>query len=733
MDTEGGVKNINLKGRVLSCPVMGKATSFQLVDEFGSGGPYAGLAYEVVDTQGLKYRGFLDSTGTGEVLNHCAGPIALNFPETYGGEIEFYKSLIVRDHYPLKITELQVRAEQTHCISKDGARSSIKPVMDRKQFMFYQVEVRHFAEHVSHLPPEVKCNFPLNVADRRMMGKFGAHGVCLSPECHTVLEVRPLRALRPLLSQGSEFCALNLYQLALMATLSYCPFGQAPDEQPVTTPGVSFKQEPSMGNWFGDKLATFTEAWQVNPEQTQPYYPLYENVPYSKRLEIVPFDPVLYPANDPSHGPDQENPDNIHFFDDTRRGAKGTDTQAFVTHNDEVILIAVRGTSAGADFLRDADALQVPFEEGQGQVHRGFYEAAVQAYEFATVYLDKFHSGQKVLVCGHSLGGAIALILSQMLRCRKGFDYDVLLYTYGAPRAADSTFVKAAESLVHHRTVNHNDPIPSVPATWMNTKIPVYGTGAALMFINVPVGLSVFATGVANLTGEPYQHHGTLRHFMPVEFGQGRVSHLLWTPSCDTVLQHAVSRAALGQRDGLPQRESFVRQLFSMDHHYMVNSYIPSCWAALRRYKEALDGNNSLVTLREFDFVDGVFEQITQQLRVEYRKESVLPDKKVQGRESNKALLVREVDKITATRERLKGLRFTVPSPTDVYGQFAQRPDQLAHSLQRWLAHAANTRVEQLAMAPQALVERVGITSLDAPLTDHVIGACYTGDILDLG
>lgn len=732
MNTADGATNIDFKGRILSCPAMGKTTSFQLIDEFGSGEPYAGLAYKVIDSEGLVYNGFLDSVGASSVVNHCSGPIALLIDELYSGENKTFTFLQSRPHYPLKITELQVRAEQTHCINKDGARSTIKPVMDRKQFMFYQVEVRHFVEHASHLPPEVKCHFPLNMADRRLMGKFGARGVCLSPECHTVLEVRPLRALRPLLSPGSEFCALNLYQLALMATLSYCPFGQAPDEQPVTTPDVSFKQKPSMGNWFGDKLATFTEAWQVNPEQTQPYYPLYEDVPYSKRLEIVPFDPVLYPANDPSHGLDQENPDNIHFFDDTRRGGKGTDTQAFVTHNDEVILIAVRGTSAGADFLRDADALQVPFVEGEGQVHRGFYEAAQVVSVFTSRYLDKFHSGQKVLVCGHSLGGAIALILSQILRNRPEA-YDVLLYTYGAPRAADSTFVKAAESLVHHRTVNHNDPIPSVPASWMNTKIPVYSTGAALMFINVPVGLSVFATGVVNLTGEPYQHHGMLRHFMPVEFGQGRVSHLLWTPSCDTVLQHAVSRAALGHKDGLPQREGFVRQLFSMDHHYMVNSYIPSCWAALRRYKEALDGNDSLVTLREFDFVDGVFEQITQQLRVEYRKESVLPDKKVQGRESNKALLVREVDKITATRERLKGLRFTVPSPTDVYGQFAQRPDQLAHSLQRWLAHAANTRVEQLAMAPQALVERVGITSLGDPLTDHVIGACYTGDILDLG
>ncbi|MES2868144.1 MAG: lipase family protein, partial [Pseudomonadota bacterium] len=461
MNKPNSSKNINLKGRMFSCPAQGKHTSFQLVDEFGSGAPYAGLAYEVVDHEGLEYSGFLDSAGVGRVRNHCAGSIALTMMSLYQGVKDYYFDLLTREHYPLKITALQVRAEHTRYANKDGSRTENKPTPTNAKDEYYQVEVRHLVKHVSHLPPKVSRHFPLDVGVRRMMWPRGELGVCLAPERHTVLEVRPLRALRPMLSPDPAFCALNLYQLALMATLSYCPFGQDPDEQPVTTPTVSFTQEPSVGNWFGDKLATFKENWQVNPEQTEPYYPLYEEVPYSRRLEIVPFDPVLYPVNNPLLGPDQENPANIHFLDDTKEGAEGTDTQAFVTHNDEVVLIAIRGTSAGADFLRDADALQVPFEEGEGKVHRGFYEAATQAYDFATAYLDKFHDGQKILVCGHSLGGAIALILSQILRCRRGFDYDVLLYTYGAPRAGDATFVSAAQSLVHHRTVNHNDPIPS--------------------------------------------------------------------------------------------------------------------------------------------------------------------------------------------------------------------------------------------------------------------------------
>lgn len=247
-----------------------------------------------------------------------------------------------------------------------------------------------------------------------------------------------------------------------------------------------------------------------------------------------------------------------------------------------------------------------------------------------------------------------------------------------------------------------------------------------LTFVNVPVGLSVFATGLANLTGEPYQHHGTLRHFMPVEFGQATGV----APVMDACVRYRYSACREPRCAWAAGRFTSVSTLsgsYFMGHHYMVDSYIPGCWAALCRHKEALDGNSSLVTKREFDSVDDVFGHITQQLRVEYRQEMTLPDKKVQGHESNKVLLVREVDKITATRERLKQLKFSVPSPADVYGQCAMRPEQLAHSLQRWLAHAENTRPEQLAMAPQALEVRVRIASLDDPDGSRCRGVLHRG------
>ncbi|MDP0965097.1 hypothetical protein Q6264_29900, partial [Klebsiella pneumoniae] len=82
----------------------------------------------------------------------------------------------------------------------------------------------------------------------------------------------------------------------------------------------------------------YHEAWRFDAEQQQRFYPIYEEVPYSRRFEILPFDPGLYSQNRPELEKNQEHPARLHFFDDVEFG---TDTQAFISHHDEVILIAV--------------------------------------------------------------------------------------------------------------------------------------------------------------------------------------------------------------------------------------------------------------------------------------------------------------------------------------------------------------------------------------------------------
>lgn len=711
-----------LSSCVLACPVQGKWTSFQLVDELGSGEPYGGLAYTAFDSEGQTYNGHLDIAGASTITNHFAGPVTLVLDQKYEGQETVYVRAKERPHYPLEITALQVRAEQTRYLNKNSTRTKTNPAQACAD-KFLQVEVRHLVEHVTHLPPEVYRHYPHSTGTAKIMGKHRKLGVALMPQKHTVLEIRPLRALRPMLSTSPEFCALNLYQLALMATLSYCPFGMSPEKRPIEVAPVSFPLQPSVGNWFGDALAKSDEQWRVDAAQNKAFYPLYEDVPYSKRLEIVPFDLDLYEVNDPERKDDQEHPAKLHFLDDT--GKKGaTDTQAFITHNDELILIAVRGTyELIADGLRDADARQVPFEATDSKVHQGFYEAAQKAYEFVVNYLEKFYVGQKIIICGHSLGGAVALLLSEMLR-RRTEGYSIQLYTYGAPRAGDANFVAGAKDLVHYRVVNHNDPVPSVPGRWTDTKANLIGTGLALTFVNVPAGLSVFFAGIINWTGEPYDHHGKLQHFMPVEFSDGKKSAILWEPGCDTITQHAACSLALQQKNGLPHRPPLL-QIFHVLDHLMTGGYVPACWAVLLRWQAAHEKKHSRVTDLEFNRVAGSLARITTQLREIERGLPARSEAYARTQENNIRALSLEKSKIEITVDRLKRVREERVTAHALYGSLSEQPEQLAANVARWLAHPENKVKEPLAMAPE---DPEG-DALTASIYGHTVGAPYTLDI----
>ncbi|CAI8923323.1 Lipase (Class 3) [Pseudomonas sp. IT-P258] len=750
-------------GKIHACPLREHWTSFQLVDEFGDGQPYAGLTFEATDYEDMVYTGKLDASGIGKVEHHFNGPIVLTLTELYQGTEELYKDLRKRPHYPLPITELQMRAEKTRFRHKSGARTQSNGKKNADD-VFYQVEVSELVVFHAHLPPMVERRFPPSpnvirqfrpesrvwkqtgidggggatiTSTETSMAELGfgpppprPRGIALQSNRHHVLEVRPLRALRPALSTDNEFCALNLYQLALLATLSYSDFGQKPNTQPVTTGSVGFPLQPSSGNWFGEALPCFAELWQVDAAQAKgsTYYPLYEEVPYSKRLEIVPFDPELYPfVNDPALGEKQENPANIHFFDDSQQAA-GTNTQAYITHHDELILIAVRGTAGRADILRDIDAEQVPFVEGVGKVHNGFYGAAKGMRDFVTGYLDKFYSGQKIVITGHSLGGAIALLLSEMLR-RRPERYDILLYTYGSPRAADKTFVEGAASLFHHRTVNHNDPVPSVPATWMNTdKPPILAGKAAVMLINPALGAAAVATGLINFAGQPYEHHGTLHHFMPVKFEDGHQSSVLWTPMCNSITDQGCAKA-LSETDGLPVRGNFFRQILSSANHMMVASYIPNCWATLRRWQESQELKRPLVTDREFNGINAALERMTMQLRQLESRSSMGAhgDAHYHRNDHERALIIEELAQMKMTRERLITLRESSVAESEVYGLLASKSEFQVETLPRWKTHPENIKQEQWAMIPPPADTHD--RAIAAITGGHVVGAPISLDV----
>ncbi len=694
-------------GKMFACPNKGHWISFQLVDEFGEGKPYAGLAYTLQDSAEQQYTGALDAEGFAKIEDCYRGPVVLRLDTEYAGSEDLYRLLMKRESYPLPITELQVRAEQTRFFHQDGFPVDNNPALKAGD-KFIQVEVRDLVKHRAHLPPPVDRKYPpddilVRALDELTFGPepLSQRGVGLLSNRHTLLQVRPLRAFRPMLSTDDAFSALNLYQLAIMANLSYSNFGQNPAKEPVDS--VSFPLDPSVGNFFGDALSNYRESWKVDSSQSSVhrYFPLYEEVPYSKRFEILPFDPTVYEQNKPSDT--QEHPANLHFFDDINEcWVSDKSTQAFITHHDEIILIAIRGTLELSDWWRDADAAQVPFKEGKGKVHHGFYDAYQALKKFVQDYLFRFYVGQKIIISGHSLGGAIALLLAEALRCDETQKYDVLLYTYGAPRAGDATFVAAAEALTHHRMVNNNDMVPGVPATWMNARRTIWIPGLATLFITNPIlGILIFVAGLVRVGGDPYEHHGTLHHFMPVNFTGKEKSAILWDPGCASIEEAACTRA-LAKDGDLPFRGGFIDQAMNFGDHSAPGSYIPFSWATLRRWQQTQETKGTVVTKSEYDLVAAALK--TMHGKVQDQSQRTRDTLRYANNDPAYLQTVTDLNKesrnLLDSLQRLKIQKGRQLTLFDVYGSAAQSPN-LEAALHRWKGQRENNLKVQIAMIPQ--------------------------------
>ncbi len=274
----------------------------------------------------------------------------------------------------------------------------------------------------------------------------------------------------PLFTFTNNYTQVNAYNLALFANLAYA------------------KSEDTIETFF-KKLNGQGREFDIGDPKVAPT-------------------PFLFTTN---HGEGFSiELDNIVFQNDT-------DTQFYYAASKNQILIVVRGTTSIKDWTQNAQASQVNFNEGHGQVHKGFYECFQSTKTDIRDFLSsKLKSDAEVIVAGHSLGGAIATLIAAYVRTN--FTDKVMLYTYGSPRVGTSSFkshYSSSERFTYHRMVNNNDIVPLVPMPGLDLKPYL------LPFGLVPGAKSLLPLAFIDLDGDVFTHLGTCHHIVKTSENYG--------------------------------------------------------------------------------------------------------------------------------------------------------------------------------------------------------------------
>lgn len=120
--------------------------------------------------------------------------------------------------------------------------------------------------------------------------------------------------------------------------------------------------------------------------------------------------------------------------------------------------IAFRGTANVQDAFTDCEVEKVALESGQGKVHCGFQKSVESVYWKTLEYLDyqdDEHNWKPLFICGHSLGGAQAVLFAE----RMSKNYKCQVYTFGQPRVGNGQFCRFMDKLLpnHYRLVLAED------------------------------------------------------------------------------------------------------------------------------------------------------------------------------------------------------------------------------------------------------------------------------------
>lgn len=318
-----------------------------------------------------------------------------------------------------------------------------------------------------------------------------------------VLEVCPYRAWSLLLHHQPEYSMANAYNLGLMSTLTYSVVAQEmlkkrPGTDPSTVSG-------SVEEFFYRQCLDLSRSPVIIDLPA-----LMVDVPFDQRYTTA----VMLDSSAAEVPPGEAG---IPWY-------IIENTQLFYCVNSTQVVVAWRGTQEPMDWVTDALYRPMPADGSgcdvksactpltdAGSVHYGFlhaFEVAKKLFPQRFIDIEDALVNRKLFVCGHSLGGALALIHSAELKDRKP-----MLYTYGMPRTFTAKALERLKAVTHFRHVNDADTITSLPpeAALDNWLYGVLGPLGSTLGYTWSVGQLVAGKIVS--FGDPYWHHGKVVMF----------------------------------------------------------------------------------------------------------------------------------------------------------------------------------------------------------------------------
>jgi hypothetical protein len=143
------------------------------------------------------------------------------------------------------------------------------------------------------------------------------------------------------------------------------------------------------------------------------------------------------------------------------------------------VIVSFRGTATLGDWLTDLNAFSTRAD--YGTVHRGFYFAFQAVKASLEKILGSDALTRRVILTGHSLGGALATIAAAEWQNK----YPIAaIYTFGQPAVGKTdfhAFISGHYKDNFHRFVNDDDIVPKVPPTYKHVgRLYHFGPGNEL-------------------------------------------------------------------------------------------------------------------------------------------------------------------------------------------------------------------------------------------------------------